>query len=116
MWPRIFELLIAFWLILSHFLLRYDGIADFTAAVLVAFFALLALFERFAKAHLLQIIPIGILFYVSYSYPSYELPFALQNFIVTALTLLFFFILPTDACSPPKQWREFLKQFDSKGK
>jgi len=114
MWPRIVEILIAAWLLVAHFVLHYDGWADFFAAGMIVLLASLSLWERLSKIHLLEIVPISLLLYVSYTYPNYQLPFSLQNFIVTVLTLLFFFIIPSDATQPPKAWRVFLKKFDSK--
>lgn len=55
--------------------------------------------------HLCHIIPAGILFYMGYSYPTHWLPMGLQNYIVTALLLLIFTIVPSHASDPPKSWR-----------
>jgi hypothetical protein len=108
MWPRVLELFIACWLIISHFLLCYDGKVDFVAAALIGIIGCVSF--RFRMFHLFQIVPISILLYTSYIYPTWQLPFSLQNFILTALTLLFVCILPSDIHLPPKEWRDFLKK------
>lgn len=92
MWPRYCELLLALWLIISHFLLGYDGNADFLSAILLASFALASF--RFPRAHLFSSSSIYILLFTAYTYPTYELPFSLQNLIITALTIALFVILP----------------------
>lgn len=101
MWARICEILLAIWLLFSH--QDWVGVA---CAILILIFASLCYIERLNKMHLLQVMPAAILFYVSYTAPM-PLPIAMQNYILVALSLLVFAIVPSKASDPPRPWRKF---------
>ncbi len=105
MWARIGEIILGIWLILSFFIFDDRHPSSFIAAGLIFLFALLSYSKHLSKMHLCHIIPIGLLFYVSYSYPTPWLPMGLQNYIVTALLLLIFTIVPSHASDSPESWR-----------
>lgn len=113
MWPRICEIILGIWLFSSHFIFSTDLWEDLVIAVLIFIFSLLSYFEKINKMHLFQIIPIGWLLYISYSYPTPWLPFYLQNYILVALGLLVFAIVPSRASDPPRAWRDFLGNRES---
>lgn len=113
MWTRIAELLTAVWLFASHFIFGYDGSIDLICAIGIALFAALSFIDKLNKMHLLEVIPACALLYVSYTYPTPILPFALQNFILVALNILLFAILPSNASDHPRPWRHFLRKYHS---
>lgn len=110
MWARISELILGLWLILSHFLFITNDWKDLSSAILILLFASLSYIEKLNKMHLLQVLPAGWLLYIGYSYPTYILPFSIQNYILTALTLLMFAIIPSHASDHPRPWKKFLRQ------
>ena len=107
MWARISELFLGLWLLLSHFLLSAKSFTDLIAAGLILLFATLSFYEKLNKLHLLEIFPIGWLFYLGYSDPTPS--FAAQNHILVALSLFMFAILPSRASDPPRPWKRFLQ-------
>jgi hypothetical protein len=109
MWARISEMILGVWLGLSHFLFSPTGAGDFAAACLILLFALLSYIDKLNKTHLLHIFPAGWLLYTGYSYPTPWLPFSLQNYIIVALLLLIFTIIPSNASDHPRPWKRFLK-------
>jgi hypothetical protein len=107
MWARNCEILLSFWLYLCYFIFPESGWMDPACGTLVLLFALLSYIPSLNKMHLLQVLPAGWLLFVAYSYPTPLLPFALQNDILTALTLLMFALIPTHATEPPRPWQKF---------
>lgn len=107
MWPRICEIILGIWLIMCHFLFPFADWIGIGSAILIFLFAGLSFIESINKIHLLQIIPAGMLFYASYSFPTSNLPIVLQNNILVGLSLLVFAIIPTKACEPPRPWKKF---------
>lgn len=111
MWARISELILAGWLLISLFLFSHGdhllGWTDFATPFAIALLAALSFVNRLNKMHLLQSIPAGLLLYVSYSYPTPWLPFGLQNYILTALFLLVFMVIPSHAFDAPRPWKKF---------
>jgi hypothetical protein len=106
MWARICEILIGIWLIGSHWIFHDDqGIG---AGILIIFFALCSYIEKLNKMHLLQVVPAGWLLTIAYTYPTPWLPFSLQNYILSALTLLMFALIPSNASDHPRPWKKFL--------
>ncbi len=110
MWARISELIIGVWLILSHFIFRTNDWEDIAAAVLILLFASLSFIEKLNKMHLMQVLPAGWLLYIGYTYPTYILPFSIQNYILSALTILMFAIIPSHASDHPRPWKKFLSK------
>lgn len=113
MWPRVVEVHLAIWLMISPFVLRYpDGerflwFNDYACASLVALFSLLSFWPRLEKLHLLNLGVAAWLVGVAYlrSQPPAAPPY--QNYAVLALLLLTFGILPSHASEPPRKWKEF---------
>ena len=81
MWARICEMILGLWLILSHFIFATGAWYDIAAAILILLFASLSYKENLNKMHLLQALPASWLRHLGYSYPTYILPFGIQNFI-----------------------------------
>jgi peptidoglycan/LPS O-acetylase OafA/YrhL len=109
MWARISEILLGLWLFASYLIFKTGHWCDFANGALILIFALLSYKETLNKMHLLQIIPASWLLYLAYSYPTYTLPFGYQNYILVALTLLMFAVIPSRASDHPRPWRKFLQ-------
>lgn len=110
MWARISEIILGVWLFASHFIFSTRLAADFVCSFLILLFALLSYIDRLNKMHLLQVIPAGWLLYLSYTYSTPWLPFFMQNYILIALCLLMFCLVPSRAFDHPRPWRKFLHQ------
>ncbi len=109
MWARISEIVLGIWLLASYFIFATGSWHDLAIAFFISLFALLSFRENLNKMHLLQVIPAGWLLYLSYSYPKYILPFGYQNYILIALSLLMFAIIPSNASDHPRPWKKFLQ-------
>ncbi|PIS03403.1 MAG: hypothetical protein COT85_00380 [Chlamydiae bacterium CG10_big_fil_rev_8_21_14_0_10_42_34] len=116
MWARIIEIFIGIWLIISHFLFQTSGFDDLIAGGFIILFASLSFVDRLNKMHLCHIFPTGWLLYLSYSYPTPYLPFFMQNYILSALNVLMFAIIPSHASDHPRPWKKFLKNLESRSK
>jgi hypothetical protein len=110
MWARFCEIILGIWLFSSHFLFSTKMWEDLALPLLITLFSLLSFFDRLNKTHLLQIIPAGWLLILSYTYPTPWLPFHYQNYIITALSILVFAIIPSHSSEPPRAWRKFLNE------
>jgi len=117
MWPRIIELLLAAWLAASPWIvpappdaapfLRLNSLA---CAAAIAALALISFRSAWEKAHLGSL-AIGLwLIALAFLQPNPPPPPAYQNYVVTALLLLTFAILPTRASDPPRAWSDFWPQ------
>ncbi len=109
MWARVSEAILGVWLAISYFIFPLTSPSDIAVAALILLFACLSFIEKLNKMHLLQIFPAGWLLYLSYSYPTPWLPFGLQNYILIALGLLIFAIIPSHASDHPRPWKRFLQ-------
>lgn len=113
-WPRIAEIILGIWLLISQFILSYGTYTltwiDFLMPFLIFLFAALSYIQKLNKIHLLHILPAAWLFTIAYSYPIPWLPLGLQNYILLAITLLTFAILPSHASDHPRAWQAFLKE------
>lgn len=114
MWARISEIVLGLWLIFSYFLFSYASWAGPVSGCAMIFFALLSYKDTLNKMHLFQTLPAGLLLYQAYFYPTHLLPMGLQNYIVTALLLLMFTIVPSHASDHPNPWKEFLDRQDER--
>lgn len=110
MWARISELILGLWLFASYFVFADYPRVGFFAATLMCIFALFSYINFLNKMHLLQVIPAALLIYEGFSYPTPFLPFGLQNFVVVALLLLMFTIVPSNASDHPRPWKKFLEK------
>jgi hypothetical protein len=112
MWARHLELMTAFWLALSPFVLRYPGrprgpwLHDFCLALLVACIALACHAQRLRRLHLAQL-PLAAWLVGSgwWIATSGEPTPASQNQLVVGLLIGMFAIIPSDASQPPESWR-----------
>lgn len=110
MWARISELILGVWLLISHFIFLTGLWDDIASAFLIFLFASLSYIDKLNKMHLNQVFPAGWLLYLGYSYPTPILPFGFQNYILVALTLLMFALIPSNASDLPRPWRRFLEK------
>ena len=113
-WPRYAELLCAFWLIASGWVLTYPepfvyGVVSIAAAVAVIIFDIMSitLFMRYAYLMIL-VVALALLGFAYFVAPAETQ--GTQNLICVALFLLMFAILPTEALLPPKSWRDLRRQ------
>lgn len=109
MWARISELILGVWLLLSHCIFSTGIWDDIAIAMIILLLASLSYIDKLNKMHLLQALPAGWLLYLGYSYPTSVLPFGFQNFILTALTLLMFALVPSHASDHPRPWKNYSK-------
>src|SRR5689334_12425148 len=100
MWARVVEFMLACWLALSPFILRYPAedtflwANDFLCASLVALFALLSFWHLLRKMHLMTLGIALWLWGIGYtSYPEAASP-AQMNSVVIGLILLMLAIVP----------------------
>lgn len=112
MWARICEIILAVWLVISYFAFEYHSVEGVICAVLILIFALLSYIDKLNKMHLCQIIPTGWLIYLGFVYPTPWIPMGLQNYIVVAVLLLMFTIIPSNASDHPRPWKRFLKKLE----
>ncbi len=110
-WARLSEIFIGIALLLSRQLFSATDWIGVLSGAITILFALLSYRESLNKMHLLQVLPIGLLFYTGYTYPTFQLPLFLQLYILIALLLLMFAIIPSHASEPPRPWKKFLKNF-----
>ncbi|MDP1608003.1 MAG: hypothetical protein Q8L98_01670 [Chlamydiales bacterium] len=116
MWARVIEFMLAIWLALSPFILRYPShetffwINDLVCACLVALFALVSFWYPLRKIHLLTIGIALWLWSLGYSnFPEQTSP-PLENSVVIGLLLLILAIVPSHASLPSHSWQEFMKR------
>ncbi len=102
-------MILGIWLGISHFIFSTQTWSDLAIAFSILFFAMLSYIKILNKFHLLQVIPAGVLLYWGYSYPSPWLPFFMQNYLIVALCLLMFAIIPSHASDHPRPWQRFLE-------
>ena len=111
MWPRIAELLLGLWLVLTPAI--FTGTAaigsfawrDVGAGIAITWLSVLSFWRRTEWARLgtaLLATALGLASYFGTDRPG---PPAAQNEIAIALTLLLFAIVPNDATRPPTAWR-----------
>ena len=108
MWPRICELLLAVWLILSPAFL--DGTSQTTVvarvtAIVMILASSLAMTDRFRRAYLVTLLLAVLLTGYPFLYPPPATPM-LQNFVVTGLVIAMFAVIPSEATRPPRGWRK----------
>ena len=113
MWPRVAEVMLGCWLVLSPFIFRHAAeqwglwLNDMSCGAAAVTLALLACWPPCRYAHL-AIIGVGF-WLVGFGYlgSPYPTPPALQNDILVGLLLMMFAILPTEASLPPPSWRDY---------
>ena len=113
MWPRVIEVMLACWLMVSPFVFRYPADArflwlnDYACALLIILFSMLSNIPRIEKIHLLNLLVAGWLILIAYLQPSLPPAPPYQNYFAIALGLIIFGILPAHASEPPRKWKEF---------
>lgn len=114
MWARVVEFMLACWLALSPFILRYPATEtflwanDFICAFLIALFALLSFWTPLRKIHLLTLGVALWLWGLGYSsFPGITLT-SQENSVVIGLMLLMLAIVPSHSHHPSPSWQEFI--------
>ncbi len=110
MWARIVEVSLGCFLAISSFIFPYPAplwIFDFFVAVWIWFFALASYHHPLRKIHLMNLIPAFTLIVIAWMQPNPPPAPAFQNYMVIALLLFLFTILPSHASSPPDPWSKF---------
>lgn len=113
MWPRVAEIVIGLWLLTSPWVLvqnsavgawHINGLICGSAIVVLGG---LSFRPGWRKAHLAEI-PIGV-WILSFAYfgSTHPAPAVVQNDLLTALFLLNFAIIPSQANLPPNSWQRF---------
>jgi hypothetical protein len=113
MWPRVVEVMLGCWLVLSPFIFRHAAeqwglwLNDMFCGAAVVAMALLSWWPPCRRAHL-AIIGVG-LWLVGFGYLSSPPPAppASQNDMLLGVLLLMFAILPSEASLPPRSWRQY---------
>jgi hypothetical protein len=113
MWPRVTEIVIGLWLLTSPWLLasnsavgawHFNGLLCGSTIVLLGG---LSFRSRWRKAHLAEI-PIGVwILSCAYLDSTHPAPPVVQSGVLTALFLLNFAIIPSQANLPPISWQRF---------
>ncbi|MBS0625138.1 MAG: hypothetical protein JSS32_03725 [Verrucomicrobia bacterium] len=114
MWARVIEFMLACWLSLSPFILRYSDeeptyfwASDFTCAFLIALFSLLSFWHPLRKIHLMNLGVAIWLWTLGYlNFPEVALP-PQENSVAIGLLLLMLALIPNHAHLPPPSWRDF---------
>jgi hypothetical protein len=111
MWPRVSEIVLGIWLVLSPFVFGTPSrewacwVADLSAGILTILLALASLLTPLRKAHLaIFVIAIAL---IGFGYISSPITPALQNDLLTGLLLMMFAVVPGEASLPPRTWREY---------
>lgn len=119
MWPRVVEIMLGLWLILSPFIFHHPDSHpawwsnDMLCGSLVIVLSLLSFWPPFRLSYLLILLValwLSISSYVQFQnlgHPDLP-PAALQNQFVLGLVLLMLAILPSEADEPPLSWRSVL--------
>jgi hypothetical protein len=84
---------------------------DLACGGLVIAFALVAMIVPPNRAHYLSLGVVAWLVGFGYFAGTYPAPAALQNDVLTGLTLLLFVVLPTRNIGPPDEWVEFHEKY-----
>ena len=112
MWPRVAEIVLGCWLVVSPWLLPDQQrsaswhVNALVCGLLVVGLAALSFFPSLRKAHLAEIL-IGLwLLGSAYWSATHPAPPLVQSNILTALFLLNFAIIPSQATLPAPAWRD----------
>lgn len=112
MWPRVCELAVATWLLVSGFGLSRTGALDTQLVPLTAAVAVGMIFvasRRWRHAHLLTVaVALGLILWgwMRFARPG---PPAAQNAILSGLMLALLGIIPNQAMDPPVGWRPHVR-------
>lgn len=108
MWPRVCEVIISLWLLLSAAVVPGPSDVDVIAriaAVLMLSCSLLSFARRLRRAYLgTLVVALAISAYPFLHDPPASL--MMQNLLIVGLVVAMFAIIPSDAMRPPRGWRE----------
>jgi hypothetical protein len=111
MWPRVVELMLGVWLVLSPWIFRGTASIEAFAPVdigvggAVIVLSLLSFWRRTEWAHLVTAglaAWMGLVAYFAWPRPG---PPGAQNELTLAMLLVMFAIMPNEANTPPRPWR-----------
>jgi len=112
MWPRVVEVMLGIWLLLSPFIFCHDldrvlqWSVDLTVGTAVVLLGLFSFWETTRHAHLLTILAGLALASFGYFAEPYPTPPVLQNDLLIGLFLVMFAVIPNESTQPPVTWRE----------
>ncbi len=116
MWPRVVEVMLGVWLLMSPFIFGHAGDAvwrwttDLGCAAALITLALASYAPKLAYAHWFSVL-IGLwLCGFGYFASPYPTPPALQNNLIVGLLVLMFAIIPNQAAHPPRAWRQVFEK------
>ncbi len=114
-WPRVIEILIGCWLLMSPFIFgSFPGhselwLSDMICGALIIVISSASISRRVRRLYLVNI-AIG-LWLVLYAYlqspPPAHAPAWIQNELIVGLILTMVAIIPGDTSRPPREWQEF---------
>ena len=111
MWPRVVELMLGLWLLASPFIFQHGDAGalwknDLACGFLVITFSCMSFAKKLRRAHLATL-GLGLwLASFGYFYAPHPLPGAAQNAIVVGLLLVMIGVVPSEASTPPRGWRD----------
>ena len=107
MWPRVGEILLGLWLLGSLFVFQFSWNRA-VCGMLIIVFAALSWSWKLRRVYLLNL-AVG-LWLAGYAWvqAGHPAPPALQSDLLTALVLLCFAIIPSEAFKPPRSWQKLL--------
>lgn len=116
MWPRVVEIMLGCWLVLSPFIFGHSGerpawwINDISCGTAIIILALVSHWNPLKRIHLVSaIVALWLIGFAYFSSP-YPTPPAMQNDIVLGLLVAMFAILPSEVHQPPNSWRRLSGQ------
>lgn len=114
MWARTVEVMLGCWLALSPFIFRHPPESpalwwnDFLCAPVIVALAIASLHRPFRHAHFLLIgVSLWLIGFAIFQSGNPAAEAAVQNYILFALVLTLFAILPNEPNRPPAGWWEF---------
>lgn len=120
MWPRVIEIMLGLWLMLSPFIFHYAShismawISDLVCGFLIIAFGMISYVRTFRWVHFLTIFLAIYLIIFGYLKLFYVFQPAAQNHILVGLLLLLFAILPNHVNSTPDKWDAFYHELSQK--
>ena len=111
MWPRVVELMLGAWLVITPFVFREAAdlsrytLSTVTSGVIVMLASLLAFWDRARWARFITLAASGWLMAHGYFAAPRPGPPGAQNELTVGLLLLVFAILPNEINDPPIPWR-----------
>ncbi len=110
MWARYFEMAIGVFLAFSSIIFPIDVCLwkwNVAMAIWLFLFSLLSFYFPLRKIHLLNVFVIIVLIALAFKQPVSPPAAPYQNYVVLALLLVLFVIIPTNASKIPVPWERF---------